>query len=109
MPGPRSTRCWRASAWCRRSRPMTRSAIHRVALIAGLGGLLIAGSIRVDAQNKGQNKAQQPTFRAGANFVHVDVYPTIKGVAVRDLTQDDFDVLEDGVPQKVESFEYVTV
>ena len=65
---------------------MTRFALHRVALIAGLGSLLIAGSIRLDAQNKAQTNAQQPTFRAGANFVRVDVYPTIKGAAVRDLT-----------------------
>ena len=84
---------------------MTRCALHRVALMAGLGGLLVAGSIRVDAQNN----PQQPTFRAGANFVRVDVYPTIKGAAVRDLTQTDFDILEDGVPQKIESFEYVNV
>jgi len=88
---------------------MTRSALHRVALIAGLGSLLISGSIRVGAQNKAQKNAQQPTFRAGANFVRVDVYPTIKGAAVRDLTQTDFDILEDGVPQKIESFEYVNV
>ena len=91
---------------------MTRCALHRVALIAGLGSLLIAGSIRLDAQNKqskGQDAAQQPTFRAGANFVRVDVYPTIKGAAVRDLTEIDFDILEDGVPQKIESFEYVNV
>jgi VWFA-related protein len=87
---------------------MARVAVHRVALIAGLGGLLIAGSIRVDAQNNNAN-TQQPTFRAGANFVRVDIYPTIKGVAVRDLTQNDFEILEDGVPQKIESFEYVNV
>jgi VWFA-related protein len=84
---------------------MTRTSLHRVALIAGFGGLLITGSVRVDAQNT----AQQPTFRAGANFVRVDVYPTIRGAAVRDLTQTDFDILEDGVPQKIESFEYVNV
>src|SRR6476660_5201348 len=88
---------------------MTPLALHRVALIAGLGGLLIAGSIRVDAQNNAQNNGQQPTFRAGANFVRVDVYPTLKAEAVRDLVQDDFEILEDGVPQKIQSFEYVNV
>jgi VWFA-related protein len=88
---------------------MTRIALHRAALIAALGGLLIAGSICVDAQNTAQNNAQQPTFRAGANFVRVDVYPTLKGAAVRDLVQGDFEILEDGVPQKIESFEYVNV
>jgi VWFA-related protein len=88
---------------------MTRFALHRAVLIAGLGSLLLAGSIRLDAQNNGQKTSEQPTFRAGANFVRVDVYPTIKGAAVRDLTQPDFDILEDGVPQKIESFEYVNV
>ena len=51
----------------------------------------------------------QPRFRAGTNFVRVDAYPSIKGVAVRDLTALDFEVLEDGVPQKVETFEHVDV
>jgi VWFA-related protein len=53
--------------------------------------------------------ANQPRFRAGTNFVRVDAYPSMKGVAVRDLTADDFQVLEDGVVQKVESFEHVEV
>ena len=35
---------------------MTRFALHRVALIAGLGSLLIAGSIRLDAQNRGADQ-----------------------------------------------------
>ena len=57
-----------------------------------------------------QEKAQQlPRFRAGASLVRVDVYPTLKGQAVTDLTAADFEVLEDGAPQKVESFELVRV
>ena len=46
-------------------------------------------------------------FRAGTNFVHVDVYPTARGAIVPDLTATDFEVLEDGVPQKIETFEHV--
>ena len=52
---------------------------------------------------------QQPTFRKDANFVRVDVFATAKGAPVRDLTLEDFEVLEDGVPQKLSSFEYVHV
>jgi len=48
-----------------------------------------------------------PPFRAGTNFVHVDVYPTAKGAIVPDLTATDFEVLEDGAPQKIETFEHV--
>jgi hypothetical protein len=50
---------------------------------------------------------QMPRFRAGANLVRVDAYVTTDGKAVTDLTIDDVEVLEDGVPQKVESFELI--
>ncbi|RPJ76867.1 MAG: VWA domain-containing protein [Acidobacteria bacterium] len=54
-------------------------------------------------------EAQRPTFRAEANFVRVDVYPTVDGRPVMDLTQNEFQVLEDGVPQQIASFEHVVV
>jgi len=58
----------------------------------------------------GQEPRQQlPRFRGGANLVRVDAYPTLKGQPVKDLTAADFEVFEDGVPQKVESFELVQV
>lgn len=52
---------------------------------------------------------QRPTFRTEANFVRVDVFPTRDGVPVKDLTAADFDVREDGVPQTLETFEFVQV
>jgi VWFA-related protein len=51
----------------------------------------------------------RPTFRTEANYVRVDVYPTRDGVPVTDLTQDDFEVFEDRVPQKIEQFEHVMI
>jgi VWFA-related protein len=54
-------------------------------------------------------KPQQPTFKAGVNFVRVDVYPSASGKIVPDLKQDEFDVLEDGVPQRIETFERVVI
>ena len=51
----------------------------------------------------------QARFRAEANFVRVDVFPTVNGQPVRDLTQADFELLEDGVPQTIRTFEQVTV
>ena len=50
-----------------------------------------------------------PRFRAEANFVRVDVYATRNGVAVRDLQAEDFAVVEDGVPQRIETFEHVEI
>ena len=52
---------------------------------------------------------QPPTFRAEANLVRVDVYPTAGGKPVPDLKLDDFEVLEDNVPQEVRTFEHVVV
>jgi len=54
-----------------------------------------------------QQPKQPPPFRAGTNFVHVDVYPSANGTIVPDLTAADFEVLEDGVPQKIQTFEHV--
>src|SRR5687768_4633308 len=51
----------------------------------------------------------QPTFRAGANYVRVDMYATQDGQAVNDIKLEEIEVLEDGVPQKVEDFEHVLV
>jgi VWFA-related protein len=51
----------------------------------------------------------RPVFRAGANFVRVDVYATKDGEAVTDLKAEDFELFEDGVAQKVETFEHVRI
>ena len=73
---------------------------------------VLAGLSRGDAQEApaappgGQGR---PTFRVEANFVRVDVFPTVDGKAVRDLTAADFELLEDGMPQKIETFEHVDV
>src|SRR5450759_4927668 len=51
----------------------------------------------------------QPTFRTEANYVRVDVFPTRDGAPVLDLKQDDFEVLESGVPQKIDQFEHIAI
>lgn len=52
--------------------------------------------------------AQQPTFRAGVTLVTTDVIVrTDRGQFVADLTKENFTVLEDGQPQKIESFAVV--
>ena len=54
-----------------------------------------------------EEPATQPRFRAGANLVRVDAYVMADGVPVTDLTIDDFEVLEDNVAQRLESFQLV--
>lgn len=65
-----------------------------------------AGSQQAAEAQQGQ---QPPAFRAGVNFVRVDVHPTQDGRPVTDLTQDDFELLEDGVRQELRSFERVVI
>ena len=69
-------------------------------LALGLGAVLVA-------QQPAQEVPQLPRFRAGANLVRVDAYVSVNGQAVTDLTADDFEVLEDDTPQKIENFELV--
>lgn len=76
---------------------------------------LLAGSVTAltaaaqSPQKPPQDPQQPPIFRTEANFVRVDVYPTQNGVPVGDLALQDFEVFEDGVPQRVSTFEYVQV
>jgi VWFA-related protein len=52
--------------------------------------------------------APQPVFRAGVNFVRVDVIVTDRrGEPIVSLTRDDFEVFEDGRPQVIEQFKLV--
>ena len=51
---------------------------------------------------------QLPIFRADSHFVRVDAYPTDKdGSIIQNLKAEDFEIEEDGKPQRVESSEYI--
>ncbi len=50
-----------------------------------------------------------PRFRTEANYVRVDVYPTIDGTPVQDLRGEDFEVLENGARQQIQAFEHVVI
>jgi VWFA-related protein len=53
---------------------------------------------------------QQPIFRTGINFVRVDAIVTDRqGNPVPDLTPSDFEVLEDGKPQTIESLRFIRI
>ncbi len=54
--------------------------------------------------------APQPRFRVEVNYVEVDAVVTdAQGNFVRDLTRDDFEVIEDGRPQQISAFSIVDV
>ena len=96
---------------------MTRTLPDRrrgVAAASLLATLLLAASSPPLAGQSGSRKPDdlqqpRPIFRAGANLVRVDVYPTRDGKPVTDLTAADFEVFEDGTPQAIDAFEHVVV
>lgn len=53
---------------------------------------------------------QQPIFKAGTDLVRVDVTVTQRGdEPVSDLTAEDFEITDDGVPQAVETLKFIHV
>ena len=77
-----------------------------------MAALLAAGAAAVAPQQPSQTTPQdpqRPTFRTEANFVRVDVYPTSGGKPLLDLRKEEFEVLEDGRPQAIETFEHVRI
>jgi VWFA-related protein len=81
------------------------STFRSVLVVVVVSSLLLAG----DAAPRAQDQSARPTFRTGADYVRVDVYPTRNGTPVGDLTGADFEILEDKVPQKIEQFEHIVV
>src|SRR5882672_9186834 len=73
---------------------------------AALAVLLASAAL---ASPAAQPQTAPPTFRTGANYVRVDVYPTRNGMPVDDLRRDDFELLDDKVPQTIDEFERVVV
>src|SRR5437588_4398768 len=59
-------------------------------------------------QSPDQPGQQPPVFKTGINFVRVDVIVSDKqGNPLSDLQEADFDVTEDGKPQKIDAFKLV--
>lgn len=94
--------------------PQSRSqSVHSARLVL-LTALLLpplagAGVSPAAGPSQPAQPQQPPTFRVGANYVRVDAYATRGGVPVVDLGRDEFEVLEDGKPQQIATFEHVLV
>ena len=58
--------------------------------------ILMAVALAVAAQDQ-----RPPVFRNGVTFVNVDAYPRRDGSLVEGLRAEDFQIFEDGKPQKV--------
>lgn len=98
-----------------------RTRLLVAVLLAALGAVAAAGQQPASAPGSGAAGPQVPapappqepppvTFRVEVNYVEVDAVVTdAQGGIVTDLTQADFDVLEDGRPQKITAFSLVNL
>ena len=75
----------------------------RLALVASALALIVVGAAA-------QAPQQPPVFRSAVQFVTVDAVVTGKDdVPVTDLAKDDFEITENGKPQKISDFAFVSV
>lgn len=81
----------------------------RLARARRLAPALAVLTATVSVLSQDQSAPQAPVFRSRVNFVSVDAYPRRDGQVVPGLTAGDFQIFEDGKPQKVEAFEFVQI
>lgn len=86
---------------------MSGTVLGRAVAIASA----VAFAVSAAPRPRAHTPAQMPTFRAGRDVVRVDALVTRKGMPVAGLMKDDFEVLDNGVPQAVDllSFESLPV
>ena len=86
---------------------MTRSRWIR---IPGATVLVLALMLQSRAQQAQQAPAPTAVIRIDVNLVQVDAVVTdAKGKPVTDLTVEDFELLQDGQPQKITSFDFINL
>lgn len=82
------------------------SHLRRAALL-----VFVSGSVLAAGQTPASPpQASQPTFKVQVDYVEVDVVVTDRqNQLVRDLKKEDFQVLEDGKPQTINTFTFVDI
>jgi hypothetical protein len=79
--------------------PVVRAAPAAVLVIAAAAAALTARP----------QDAPPPTFKSEANYIRVDVYPTLTGAPVTDLRREEFEVSDENVVQTIDAVEHVTI
>lgn len=93
---------------CSRLAAIVLTGLALSAAYPGPGGRAAAAAQQATPPAGAQDPQQPPVFRAGVNFVRVDIIVTDKdGNPVADLAEGDFEIIEDGKPQKIELFRLV--
>jgi VWFA-related protein len=81
---------------------MRREARAVTLIVAGVTASVLALRVSVGAQQ------DTPTFRSGVQLIDVDVVVTGRdGKAVRDLTKDDFEIVEESRTQQIQTFSLI--
>jgi len=76
----------------------------------GATGVAAAAAVALAAALSVAPRAQQATFRSSINLVEIDALAVdARGEVVSDLRQDEFEILEDGRPQRIASFQFVDI
>ena len=70
-----------------------RLALAITSLVVIVISICFAGMVAAQQQPAPSQQTDQPTFRTGANYVRVDMYPTRNGQPVEDLRQDEIELL----------------
>ena len=85
--------------------------MFQFARVCVFGAVVLAQAAGTPPPAASQQSPPQPPprFRAETNLVRVDAYATKDGVPIQDLTAEDFEILEDNTPQKIDSFEHIVV
>src|SRR5437899_2001393 len=84
--------------------------LRLAALLVFSAGVALTAGQQPPAQPQSPPQQQQPTFRVRVDYVEVDVVVTDRqGNLVRDLKKEDFQVLEDGKNQAINTFTFVDI
>ena len=82
----------------------------RLRLIPGATLFFFAAGLLCAEAGSGQSVQTDRTFHVSVNLVQVDAVVTdAKGHHVTDLRPEDFEVTEDGKPQKITNFSWIEV
>src|SRR5262245_11615257 len=71
--------------------------------------LVCLATVAVPSGQSPPQAARPPAFRTEANYVRVDVFATRGGASVGDLRRDEFQLLEDRVPQTIDEFSSIVI
>ena len=86
-----------------------RARLSLVSFIALAAAALTAQGGQPQRDSQEPVDQRPPVFRATTNYILVDMYPTRDGRFVDDLRADEVEVFEDGVRQRIETFEHVRI